>query len=488
MMIMDAFNTIIRLGFWNLFMNILFSFIAKMACIEEVSSKSAVVIFLYTENLWNDEFSKFLFQCVVEYRKGKGILFLEIEKFAPEKALDETKKARERYERKDVNNTDLSISVEQDGAHGNHDDEIRKVPDEKEGKIDVKFWRALPRLKVPLKESTLRKQKNFQCAIQNKLPLLKSQILAQKQSTSSSARRSDKNRHSSSGKPLLAGENQESAPSPGFSPMSDEVFVSYDDRTKFAFDNEATSISRNGSAQQPQHNALQGYPQNQAAAYNWQPFILPQFQNEAGASQPMTVSADIHQSNEVPKKNGIPKTEAEVHEINETENEFLNIESIENKGRLNLDSLNIEQTGSSSEHGVFTLSGEEREHIPEDQSERFESGYIEESLNPNQSESQINNTHSISQVNSNDLNIGPSAKTTPPKKRNQNGLQNQNSDDSDQQDMRPGALYSLGSDRESGYVTSPTTASLGSSPEGLMVHPFKKLNARNADVKNGISA
>lgn len=461
----------------------------KMACIQEESSKSAVVIFLYTENLWSDAFNQFLFQCVVEDRKGKGILFLEIEKFAPEKAVDETKKAREKYGRKDVNHTDLSISVEQDGAHANHDDEIQKVPDEKEGKIDVKFWRALPRLKVPAKESTHRQQKNFQCAIQNRLPLLKSQILAQKQSAPFSAQRSDGNRHSSSGKPLLAAESQGLAPSPGFSPMSDEVFVSDVERTKFAFDNEATNISRNGSVQHSQQDAIQGYPQNQAAAYDWQPFILPQFQNEAGASQPMTVSADIHHSNEVPsifpKKSGIPKTVQDIHEINETKNDFLHVDPIKVEDSLTLDSINADQNCLSSENDVFMLSGDEGGNLPDDQSERFESGFTEESLNPNQSESQIKNTHSISPVNSNDMNIEPSAFE---KKNNQNGLQNQNSDDSEQLDIRPGAPNSFGSGHESGYVTSPTTGSLGSSPEGLMVDPFKKLNARNTDVKNSISA
>ena len=466
-----------------------------MADIQKESCKSAVVIFLYTENLWTDAFSQFLFQCVVEYRKGKGILILEIEKFVPEKALDETKKVSERIRRKD-NNTDLSISVEQDGAHGNNDDEIQKLPDKKEQKIDVKFWKALPRLKVPANESSPRVQKNFQCAIQNRLPKLKSQISDPKVGTSTS-KRSDSNRQSASKQPLLE-ENQEMSASPGFSPTSDEVFVSDNERTKFAFDNEATNISRNASRQDSQQDALQGYPQSQAAACNWQPFILPnfqneaRFQNEAGVSHPMTVSADIHQSNEVPsifpKKNGNPKIEAEVHEINETENEFLNTDHNQHGDTLNIDSLNADQTGLPSENGLFTLSGDQGNHLPEDQSERLESGFGEENVNPVQLESQTN-TGSISQNMANAMNIETSgSKMTSSKQRNQSSLQNQNSDDSDQLDFSPGAHNSLASDQESGYVTSPTTASIGSSPEGLMGTLFPKINAQNAGLNNSITA
>ena len=470
-----------------------------MATIQEVSSSSAVVIFLYTENLWSDAFSQFLFQCVVEDRKGKGILFLEIEeKFPAQKALDETEKVKEECGRRGGYHTDLSVSVEQDCAHPSHnqraniDEEIQNVPDEKEGKIDIKFWRALPRLKVPSKESTQREQKNFQCAIQNRLPLLKSQIAAQKHSTSSSSRKSNKSRCSSSGKPLL-GENQGPSPGPELSPMSDEVFVNDtgNSKTKFSFVNEATCISRNASVQNSQQDALQGCQQNETAP--WQPFILPQFQNEAGASHPMTVSADIHQSNEVPSiltnENGIPTIVAEVHEINETEKEFLNKDPTEDSYRLKLDSLNSDQTGSPSEHGVSTLSGEEKGHLPDNQPERYESGFTEESLNTNQSYSQINNTHNFSQINSNDFNIEPSSfKNASSKKKYQNGLRNQNSEDSGRLNISPGAQNSLGSDHESGYVTSPTTGSLGLSPEGLAMDPFVKLNARSANVKNTINA
>lgn len=451
---------------------------AAMAAYQETVQASAVVIFLYTENLRKDRMADFFLQCVVEYRNGKGILFLEVEKYSAEEVFDCTEKAKKDREKQAENN--IQASLEEDGEI----DEVGgKVSEKADDRINIKFWRALPRLKVPTEKSSEREKKNFHCSIQNRLPLLKNQVLEQKRRSSSSKRSSDKSRHSSSGKPLIS-------PGAEMSPMSDDVFVEgHGQEQKFVYDHEVVSTSRNTSIANPQENNVVVYSQNEAGVAQQPMAVNVDSQNEAAVPRSVLVSVDVH-----PQRNdgNISLNQNEL----ELQAEIKIINEMENPERLKIDSLSSEGTPSPSEQGVFTLSGEETNKgprntdlsnmadSPDDKSERLESGFTEGSLSPRQPGSPEVNSNGVSPSSSslsNGLKTEMSDNNISPDKTYLNGpIVELNR----QLNESPGdRIDSFGSGRESGYVTSPTTGSLGLSPEGSGGNPFIKTNAAAVNMK-----
>lgn len=442
---------------------------APMAAFQKESSASAVVIFLYTENLKADPMANFLLQCVVEYRHGKGILFLEVETYSAEEVKEWTEQAKAENENRGDQCREQSI--EEDGSI--HKMEDNEVSDKSNDHIDIKFWRALPRLKVPAENSSDRKKKNFHCSIQNRLPLIKSQ-LAQGQRKRPFKKSSDKSsRHSSCGKPLMS-----DCASPGaeMSPVSDEVFV---------YDNQA--ISRTASFPKTQENngmICTANAGNRVREVQEQDNVNVDSQIEVGIPHPVRVSVDVHPQRD---DGNILLNDNEL----EPQSEFAVINEIGNAERLKIDSLNSEETSSPSEKGVFNLSGEEIRNEPrntdpystgqsiDNQSGRLESGFSEGDFNPRQTSAiEVNSdisplssnidSHSMTEITDNHI--------------PENTCQNQKKEIKIVTNLQPHAspgdrIESYGSGRESGYVTSPNTGSLGSSPGGSANSPFIKTKA-----------
>ena len=460
-----------------------FPFIARQLACQEASNASAVVIFLYSENLWEDPFNSYFLQSIVEYRQGKGIFFLEIEEYSAEKVKERTEKAKEDKKKQPDNKVESSLEEdyvkEEDNVKADKSLEKKKEKD-----FDIRFWRALPRLKVPSEKASVRKKTNFQCSIQNRLPLLKHQVSENVGSSSSFKRSSDKSRHSSSCKPLISG-----CPSPGaeISPLSDEVFVNSQERRRFVYDN--IVASRDSSIPNAQVS-------KEPVSY----------QNET------TVIVDVDVHAHVPRDEDIDVS------LNELERQAY-VEVINEAGaRSFVHSVNSEETASPSEQGMFVLSGEEiksgktvtntelllpnnvhdRSYSPGDESERLELGDDSERLESGYTEGSpavASDTSSrFNSVSDNDLKSETSTSVSPGRAF-QNGPQSQkifmpiNKDKrqpSFSQAARGDSLESGGSNsNESGYITSPTEGplsarSMGSSPEANTVNPF--LNPKNSDI------
>lgn len=439
---------------------------ATMASYQSKSESSAVVIFLYTENLWKDPMANFFLQSVVHFRKGKGILFLEVEKYSAEKVMDWTEKAKE-PDGPAVNENNISISIEEDGAcrerkRSSENEVIHEESEDDQVNIDINFWRALPRLKVPSEESSPRKKKYFQCAIQNKLPLLKHQVLAEKKSTPSfirSSERSGKNRNSSSGKPLISGE---------ISPLSDDVFVGGQDKkeqAKFIYDNEA----------------------GMAAGH---------IEIEAVIPRPMVVNVDVHPPMDFPSiltNENEMEQQPEVEIGTETENnETLKGEPKKITESQKIDLLVSGETGSPTEIGLFTLSGDEADHktrnaalsnadLQDSQPDRSDSGSTAESLYKSQTGDFADKANSALPLSAKDLKSVATSFTGNSAEQNyENGPQIQNVEKIRQLNSctSPGS-DSLGSGGESGYVTSPAISPEGSNAGSFLKHDMgiDKMNA-----------
>lgn len=208
------------------------------------TSESALVVFLYSDNLRNDELSNFYLQALITERKGKDIMFLEIAHYKPKEVMNWTLDAKDMKEpqgtdrigRAVVNTEDMGLSItENDGP-----DEVEKagmdkkdVAAEKKHKIveDLKFWKVLPRVKVPSDRNNVRKMDNYWCSLQNKIPKFDYQKRQQK---GTSKKRPNRERNSSSQKPLLDDHNEipplSAVPhnddtTEEFSPNTNEVFT-----------------------------------------------------------------------------------------------------------------------------------------------------------------------------------------------------------------------------------------------------------------------
>lgn len=434
---------------------------------EEKCNESAVVIFLYTKNLWEDPMANFFLLSVVEFCEGKGILFLEVEEYSAAKVMDWTKEAERNPDRPARDPLEASTSIEEDCP--NHD-RIEKAENKKkeDGRININFWRALPRLKVPTDKSSEREQKNFHCSIQNRLPLVKNQNKEHEYRLPSKKSSDGKSRHSSSAKPLL-GEVAELSPM-----LNDDVFVSDQETKRFVYDNEA--VSRNTSLQSSQDNREVIYSRNEAGV-DRQPIRADvESQNEAAAAQPvLLVSADIHPHLEE------NESRAEVEIINE----------VESTDRLKIDSLNSEDSVSPSEQGVFTLSGEETEELPRkielpnadnlaaDKSERLESGFSGSSFSPGQSGSPVVSSSGVSSSLSNGLRTGMADGTSvSPNNTFQNGANIPVVANGPHNEIPGIRGDSYASSRESGYNTSPLTGSA----ESTAVNKFIKQTADGSNM------
>ncbi|KAH3810533.1 hypothetical protein DPMN_138927, partial [Dreissena polymorpha] len=164
-----------------------------------ILEKSAAVHFLYTENLLLDAWAMRFLTTLME--DGKDILCLEIDAFEPQHVITTIEEGQ----------------IETDGPVMNGI-QIRPVSK------DISFWKRLPKVKVPNETDSQRKQNNFWCFLQNKLPKPKRSAMVK-----ANAKRDNVDRRNSE-RPLLA--------SPPPTPMnvivthqeeslaSDDVFVS----------------------------------------------------------------------------------------------------------------------------------------------------------------------------------------------------------------------------------------------------------------------
>ena len=482
-----------------------------MTAYQEASIASAVVVILYSENLWKDPLNGLFFQSIVEYRKGKGILFLEIEEYSAEKMKTEAAKARENKGKQADDK--IETSLEEDCVAPNPKEKIDKPHSEKEDKdYDLKFWRALPRLKVPSEKASVRKKTNFHCSIQNQLPLLKHQVCEKRQKSSSNSRDNKSHHHSSrlSERPLIS-----DCPSPSgeISPLSDsnfsdEVFEGSQDRKTFVYDNIAASREAATSNSRDLESAEIGHYNNDAT---------------------VIVDVDVH---------NIPKSrEAEKLPLSHTSSEAnASFEVIQENEAQNFtaDALNSARE-LESEQGVFTLSGDDTmpntNHdanntiLPvskpavsvtaDDKCERHESGFTEGSYKQNHTEFKpgssdigvhINQTTDKSSEPTAMDSMCPQDKYCPSQRAvngSCNGPHNETqhiSTNIEQRQprlsvgIREDSLESSGSNsHESGYVTSPSDGALsprsvGSSPEiTTTVYPFMNVNGGDINTQKRIT-
>lgn len=200
----------------------------------EKSAESAMVMFLYSDALREDDLANFLVQSFIIERKGKDIMFLEIADYKPKDVMNWTQLAEKRkviIKNNFVNgdavvDETLNQSIENDVELEAEKMETEAI-DRKETVDNMRFWKVLPRIKVPTDTTNKRKMNYFLCSLQNKIPRFNDQKrLTNKPET-------NRGRNSSSQKPLL-GSNQENEPaSPRvqdtdaaeFSPTTDEVFT-----------------------------------------------------------------------------------------------------------------------------------------------------------------------------------------------------------------------------------------------------------------------
>ena len=514
-----------------------------MTAYQEASIASAVVVILYSENLWKDPLNGLFFQSIVEYRKGKGILFLEIEEYSAEKMKTEAAKARENKGKQADDK--IETSLEEDCVAPNPKEKIDKPHSEKEDKdYDLKFWRALPRLKVPSETASVRKKTNFHCSIQNQLPLLKHQVCEKRQKSSSNSRDNKSHHHSSrlSERPLIS-----DCPSPSgeISPLSDsnfsdEVFEGSQDRKTFVYDNIAASRDAAISNLREIESAEVGHYNNDTTVIvDVDVHNIPKSReaeklpfshsgSEANASfeviqemDAQNFTADVinlarELESEVPLKHTSSEANASFEVIQENEAQNFTAAALNSAREL------------ESEQGVFTLSGDDTmsntDHdanntiLPvskpaigvtaDDKCERHESGFTEGSYKQNHTELKPGTSDSGVQINQiPDKGSEPTVMDSicPQDKyclsqravnKSCIGPHNETqhiSTSSEQRQprlsvgIREDSLESSGSNsHESGYVTSPSDGALsprsvGSSP-GITTTVYPFMNVKGGDI------
>ena len=521
-----------------------------MTAYQEASIASAVVVILYSENLWKDPLNGLFFQSIVEYRKGKGILFLEIEEYSAEKMKTEAAKARENKGKQADDK--IETSLEEDCVAPNPKEKIDKPHSEKEDKdYDLKFWRALPRLKVPSEKASVRKKTNFHCSIQNQLPLLKHQVCEKRQKSSSNSRDNKSHHHSSrlSERPLIS-----DCPSPSgeISPLSDsnfsdEVFEGSQDRKTFVYDNIAASREAATSNSRDLESAEIGHYNNDTTVIvdvdvhnipkSREAEKLPLSHTSSEANASFEVIQEIDAQNFIADVINLARElETEVP-LNRTSNESnASFEVIQEHEAQNFtaDALNSARE-LESEQGVFTLSGDDTmpntNHdanntiLPvskpavsvtaDDKCERHESGFTEGSYKQNHTEFKpgssdigvhINQTTDKSSEPTAMDSMCPQDKYCPSQRAvngSCNGPHNETqhiSTNIEQRQprlsvgIREDSLESSGSNsHESGYVTSPSDGALsprsvGSSPEiTTTVYPFMNVNGGDINTQKRIT-
>lgn len=132
--------------------------------------KSAMILFLYTYNLTQDPLVSFFLHGQIEYRRGKGIMFLEDSNNRPDGVKEWTKqvmkqagKGKCQCVKSHTDNVVNNVIVNNVIANKTEQSSIEN---------DKKFWKNLPRLKIPKKDASRRHQQNFEAALQNRIPRL----------------------------------------------------------------------------------------------------------------------------------------------------------------------------------------------------------------------------------------------------------------------------------------------------------------------------
>ncbi|KAL4219912.1 hypothetical protein ACF0H5_020324 [Mactra antiquata] len=136
---------------------------------KEAITKSALVVFLYSDHLLQDEMASLFLNIVVTERNGRDIMFLEKTNFKPREIRDWAKDAKTvPVEGIEDLSTKVSIEVDADQSIDTDTDiEIAQKID------DLKFWKFIPRFKVPKDGSSKRVKKNFLCSLRNTIPRFK---------------------------------------------------------------------------------------------------------------------------------------------------------------------------------------------------------------------------------------------------------------------------------------------------------------------------
>ncbi|KAL3846784.1 hypothetical protein ACJMK2_017742 [Sinanodonta woodiana] len=182
--------------------------------------KSALVMFLYTDNLRNDRMANVIFEVIIEVKKNKKILVIEINNKIKKTFKEWFKSAKDRKkvqgQNNEVHNGGHAVEIE------GEEEENRVQAEENLGLLQTDFWKGV---------STIKWNKNHEnkvlCQIQNKLPKLKIQVDMEKQRKVE--RKSAHNASVGSQKPLLSQNRGSSAimeysPPAAISPGSDCVF------------------------------------------------------------------------------------------------------------------------------------------------------------------------------------------------------------------------------------------------------------------------
>ncbi|KAK3603769.1 hypothetical protein CHS0354_023388 [Potamilus streckersoni] len=167
--------------------------------------KSALVMFLYTDNLRNDRMANLIFEAIIEVKKNKKILVIEINNKLKKTFMKRFKAAKDIKKVQEQNN------------------EVKNVqPEENLGLLQTDFWKGVSTIKWNTKH-----ENKVLCQIQNKLPKLKFQVQMEKRMNLE--RKAAHNLSVGSQKPLLS-QNRgsstivECSPPPMRSPGSDCVF------------------------------------------------------------------------------------------------------------------------------------------------------------------------------------------------------------------------------------------------------------------------
>ncbi|XP_060588780.1 uncharacterized protein LOC132744178 [Ruditapes philippinarum] len=182
----------------------------------EKTEHSALVVFLYSKDLREDDLANFFLQSMIRSRKGKRILILEVEAYKPKQIRQWHKKHAENIRvlhEQYINEQDRNIEIGTDVSEEMGD--------------DLQFWKILPSIKVPNLDQKGRKLRNFRCALQNKIPKF------DHQKQRKGMEQQIEQRHSSSERPLLYSTSESETLTPQcitnnageFSPSSNEVFT-----------------------------------------------------------------------------------------------------------------------------------------------------------------------------------------------------------------------------------------------------------------------
>lgn len=138
-------------------------FSGEMNDFKEASMKSALVVFLYSDYLLEEEMADLFLQTVVIERNGKDIMFLEKTNFKPREIRDWARDAKiQKGEPFEDNRIEVSIEEDSD-----------EIVEEKRKIDDIRFWRTIPRFKVPKEGASKRVKKNFLCSLRNNIPRFK---------------------------------------------------------------------------------------------------------------------------------------------------------------------------------------------------------------------------------------------------------------------------------------------------------------------------